>query len=165
MSYIEFTIEGPPRGKVNPQPRMIKGRPQLFTPHDDRKYMQRVRDACAEAMEGAPWFGVPLTGAVKIEVVAFFAIPPSWPKYKREAALNGTLRHTQKPDCSNILKLVEDGVNPPDPPKEWTGPWPPHNSGYAYADDAQSCDSRAVKRWSAGLPFTLVRITPLDKGE
>lgn len=164
MNYLEFSIDGPPVGKALELTR-VGGRYSIGPTAPSKRAMKAIRAACQQAMEDAPWCGVPFTGAVKVEVVAFFAIPPSWPKYKREAAAAGELPHVQKPDASNIIKLVEDAVNPPVMPKDWTGVWPPHDSGYAYADDSQVTDTRCVKRWGTGN-LTIVRITPVDlKGE
>src|SRR6185312_6076820 len=63
----------------------------------------------------APW-----RGPVLMTVRAVFPIPPSWPAWKREAAADGLIWHTAKPDLDNIIKLVKDAL-----------------PGIAYDDDAQ----------------------------
>jgi Holliday junction resolvase RusA-like endonuclease len=52
---------------------------------------------------------VPLEGAVRISVRAVFKIPESWSAKKKAAHL--WRAHTQKPDLSNIIKHLEDGLN------------------------------------------------------
>lgn len=51
----------------------------------------------------------PFDGPLRITVVASFCIPKSWSKAKRAAQLGAP--HTQKPDLSNIVKQLEDGLN------------------------------------------------------
>lgn len=48
------------------------------------------------------------------------SIPKSWTKKKAQAALNGEILPTSKPDVSNYYKLIEDALN-----------------GILYADDSQ----------------------------
>lgn len=50
----------------------------------------------------------PMTGAIALGVKSYFPIPASWPKKKQAMAAAGELRHTKKPDLSNVLKHVED---------------------------------------------------------
>jgi Holliday junction resolvase RusA-like endonuclease len=57
-------------------------------------------------MNGQP----PMTVALSMEVKAVFAVPPSWPKKKREAAFQGA-PHIIAPDADNILKLVCDALS------------------------------------------------------
>ncbi len=53
--------------------------------------------------------GVPVhDGPVSVEVRAYFAMPASWPKWKREL---GEREHTSKPDSDNVSKLVLDALN------------------------------------------------------
>lgn len=67
-------------------------------------------------MRGMP----PWRGPVLMTVRAVFPIPPSWAAWKREAAADGLIWHTAKPDLDNIIKLVKDAL-----------------PGIAYDDDAQ----------------------------
>lgn len=165
MAYIEFTIMGKPRGKDRGRIVTVRGRSTIADTKENRAAEKAIREACRAAMAVEPWHGVPLTGPVKFECVAVFAIPPSWPKWKREAAARGEIHHTAKPDASNIVKLFEDAVNPPGNPPEGAAVWPPHGHGYAYGDDSQITDTRCLKRY--GFPErTVVRITPLNtKGQ
>lgn len=46
-----------------------------------------------------------------LAVTAVMPIPLSWSKKKRQAALEGHVRHTVKPDWDNIGKVVSDALN------------------------------------------------------
>ena len=56
---------------------------------------------------------------MEMKVTAYFKIPKSASKNKRQAMLLGEIRPTKKPDADNILKAVADALN-----------------GVAYKDDA-----------------------------
>jgi Holliday junction resolvase RusA-like endonuclease len=66
---------------------------------------------------------------IKLTVTSTFEPPPSYSKKKRQSLLDGKF-HTVKPDGSNILKAVEDGLN-----------------NIAYKDDSQICDTRSIKQY------------------
>ena len=50
----------------------------------------------------------PFTGALELLVVAHMPIPKSATKKVKEAMVKGLLPHINKPDCSNMLKNLED---------------------------------------------------------
>lgn len=123
MTPVEFTVPGQPIGKARPRATAVNGRPRMYTPKTTADYEKQV------AEEAMPLFPEPLACAVRLRVVAFFAMPKSWSQKKR-AALEGHF-HTQKPDADNVLKVIKDGLNE-----------------VAWIDDAQVCDARVVKRWA-----------------
>lgn len=101
-----FTIDGEPAGKK----RVAQGPKGGIHRFKDRKTERQETDIgflCRAAM-GADR---PMTGAVKVLCDAIFAIPPSWPKALKDAALRGEVFHTSKPDSDNIAKLVKDALN------------------------------------------------------
>lgn len=61
--------------------------------------------------------------AIRITIVACFKVTPSWTKKKKLSALDGSMRHTMKPDIDNLAKAIMDGLN-----------------GIAYKDDNQVCE-------------------------
>jgi len=75
----------------------------------------RFKDSETEAHEAALQAIVlqrmpePLSGPLRLSVRAVFKVPASWSKKKAEAHL--WRAHTQKPDLSNIIKHLEDGLN------------------------------------------------------
>lgn len=76
-------------------------------------------------------------------VEVYQQIPKSVSKRKREAMIGRKILPTKKPDCSNILKSIEDGLN-----------------GVAYIDDSQIVEVKVVKRF-AESPTVLVLIREL----
>jgi Holliday junction resolvase RusA-like endonuclease len=58
-------------------------------------------------MNGRP----PLDVAVVVEIEVWLPIPASMSKKNRAAALAGDLLPAKRPDLSNIVKGVEDGMN------------------------------------------------------
>ena len=123
---IRFTIPGPavPQGR----PRLTtRGRyPHAYDPQESRRYKLLVGMAARSAMieQGA----TPLEGPVMLSVQEFRAIPQSWSRKKREAALEGSIFPTTKPDMSNIVKGIEDAMN-----------------GIVWHDDSQVVITRTMK--------------------
>lgn len=111
-----------------------------LTPKDMKSAQKDVATLCRFAMRTMQ----PLGGALKLEVLCVYAIPKSWPAWKRQAALDGKVWKVTVPDHDNLVKLISDALN-----------------GIAYADDAQIVKSSFGKRY--GFPErTDVRITALD---
>ena len=108
---IDFCVPGVPRGKQRPR---FTRTGHAYTPDQTAAYECLVRLAYQSIACGV----LPMTGPISLSIIAYMPIPASLSD-KRKRALVGK-PHTKKPDCSNILKSVEDGLN-----------------GVAYADDSQ----------------------------
>jgi Holliday junction resolvase RusA-like endonuclease len=142
---ITFTVEGEPQGKERARSfvRKSNGIAQLgampkighITPKDTRAYEKLIRDLAGLAMRGHEISN----GAVWLEFLAVFSVPRSWPIRKREAALNGEIFHTSKPDGDNILKALKDGMK-----------------GVVYSDDKQVAKFAGSKIYG---PAPMVRVT------
>jgi Holliday junction resolvase RusA-like endonuclease len=50
-------------------------------------------------------------GPVALDLQCFYEVPPSWPKWKQELALNNKIAPTVKPDADNVMKAVKDALN------------------------------------------------------
>ena len=122
MTYISFSIPGEPVAKG--RPRFANG--HAFTPNKTRAYEEIVRLHAMQAMRGKKM----LTGPIGIRVTAYFPIPKSFTKTKKEQAISGSLRHTKKPDWDNVGKIVSDALN-----------------GVVYRDDAVVADATVSKRY------------------
>ena len=120
-----ITIPGKPRPLKRARRSANGG---MYDPPENVAEKQRI----AYAVKAAAIDLTLADGPVKLTVFARFARP----KAHRKA--NGTLRdsapvyHTQKPDGSNILKLVEDAL-----------------TGIAWRDDAQIWDATITKDWDS----------------
>lgn len=122
---ISFFIPGPPVGKGRPRATR-SGR--MYTPAKTVKYESLVALAAHEAMLGA----IPLSGPVRVTINIFCEVAQSWSQKKKNAALDGTLKPTGKPDFDNIAKAVADAMN-----------------GVIYQDDKQIVWALITKQYSA----------------
>lgn len=109
-----------------------------YTPEATRNFEALVKDFAAQAMGGAG--ADPLACPVDLVVVFRFAIPAGWPKWKRELAAAGLVQHTKKPDCSNLVKAIEDACN-----------------GVLFKDDGQVVGMVVDKAYTAGAECVEVR--------
>lgn len=122
---IHFTIPCIPTGKGRPRAFVRNGRVATYTP---TKTEQAERSFLALAAPYRP--ATPLDGPLSLFVVAVFEVPQSYSRKRRERCLAGQELPAKKPDCSNIVKLIEDAMN-----------------GVFYRDDAQLVDVHIVKRY------------------
>jgi Holliday junction resolvase RusA-like endonuclease len=138
---IVFELDGEPVAKGRPRFARIgreRGAVVAYTPAKTKKYESALRYAAQTAMSGKLW-----GGPLAVEVVAFLPIPRSWPKHKQQAARNGSLWPTKKPDGDNFLKIALDAM-----------------TGAIYLDDAQAVIKRVIKIYSE-RPRMKVRVYQL----
>ena len=112
---ISFIIPGKPQPKQRPR---VTSR-GTYTPQATVDYERLVGWQCRSVHKGKP-----LTQAVKMTVRMFFKLPKRTVKEKGDW-------HIQKPDTTNVVKAIEDGLN-----------------GIAYVDDSQIAYSIVTKQWS-----------------
>lgn len=116
MKTIEFTVEGVPVPKGRARVTSRGGFARAYTPAKTVEYENLVKAAGVVAMNGQEPLGTPL----RVNLTAYMPIPKSLSKKARADILDGITKHTKKPDCSNLLKSVEDALN-----------------GICYIDDSQ----------------------------
>ena len=116
----------------------------LFTPRPQRNTAAALRMAAQTEMQklGISTFCEPLSLSLRAE----FAIPASWSKKKRGAAILGMLR-PGRPDIDNIIKLVNDAFN-----------------YVVFRDDALIAEIRAEKRYSLEPKLTIT-VRPLLRAQ
>lgn len=136
MSII-FTIPGDPVGKGRPRATTRGGFTRMFTPAKTAAYEQLVAVYAAAAMKKAPLLEHP----VRLHLDIYCKVPGSWSKKRRAAALGGMERPAKKPDLTNIIKAVEDGMN-----------------GIVYVDDAQIVELVCSKHYALE-PYVSVGVT------
>lgn len=114
---MNFIVEGKPQGKARARTFYNKrlGKMQSITPEQTKSYEDLIRWKY-KAAGGGYYANIPL----QVDIQAFYPIPKAFNKAKTNAALNGILRPSTKPDCDNIIKVVLDALN-----------------GVAYYDDKQ----------------------------
>lgn len=153
MTFRVF-IPGQPQGKGRARSATMKnkktgltmvnkktGAPVIthFTPERTRKFENKIKSYAI----GAMGLDGPMTGPVEITIKAIFEIPQSWPKWKRQAAIDLEILPTLKPDLDNIEKSVMDGFNE-----------------VVWNDDTQVVKSTKVKYYGE-KPGILVFVSPL----
>jgi Holliday junction resolvase RusA-like endonuclease len=135
MMPIEIVLPGLPRGKGRPRfakrGAFVKG----YTDEQTASYEGALRMAGAMAMGGRE----PLQGALAVDMVAVFPVPASWSKRKAADALSGAVRPTGKPDCDNIMKVI-DGLN-----------------AVVWKDDAQIVRATITKRYGT-IPELVISV-------
>lgn len=132
--HVQFTVPGEPIAKGRPR---FSKYGQTYTPQRTAVYETLVRLEYERQCEGVFFEkGVPL----RMIVHAYCAIPKATTKKKRVEMLSGVLWPTKRPDCSNLVKTIEDGLN-----------------GVAYEDDSQIVSLVVVKHW-ADIPHAEVMI-------
>lgn len=116
MTRICFEIPG----KVKAKQSFKIGRNGFkYTPTEIKEYANWVRICFKEAYpKHLP--SVFYNQQLNVVINAFFSIPKSFSKTKRQQALEAYIRPTIKPDCDNIAKNINDSLN-----------------GIAYPDDKQ----------------------------
>lgn len=126
-----LTISGEPVGKG--RPRFYGG--HAVTPPKTREYEERIRELFAYSQLKM------IEGPVSVEVLAYYKIPKSATKSRKENMRSGKEKPTIKPDIDNVIKAICDALN-----------------GYAYEDDKQIVQLSAVKGY-ADEPKVIVQIS------
>lgn len=145
-SVVRFVIPGPPKAWKRAGHRIITpkgGKPftTTYTNTETRSEQGVLRFAAYEAMGDRPLF----TEAIELKVSFFMAVPESWSKKKRAAALGWQIHPTGKPDLDNLAKMMDAFKH------------------VLWRDDAQVSTAYIWKRYSA-KPRTVVEIRPAPLG-
>ena len=117
---MKFVVEGKFVGKQRPR---IGRYGNVYTPQKTKDYEELVRQEYirnfGERRAKEP---------ISIEIAAYFEVPKSWSKKKKEQAYLGFIKPTIKPDIDNITKTILDALN-----------------GVAYEDDKQVIQCAVIK--------------------
>lgn len=99
----------------------------------------------------------PIEGPVFLALTAVFTMPPSWTAKKKAT----TVWHTDKPDSTNIVKLVEDAGNQQQARGEWAKATEEELRGVLWIDDSgNSCV--CVRKVYGSQEGSLVTVAELD---
>ena len=120
-------MDGQPVGKG--RPRFSRASGTVYTPEKTARYEERLAWAAQSVMAGRPL----LTDALYVTIRAYMDIPKYKPKKWREAAHDGRLHPTTKPDLDNIAKML-DALN-----------------RVVWVDDSQIVELR-VSKWYSNRP-------------
>ena len=123
---IKFTILGNPNGKGRPRFSTRTG--HAYTPKNTVMYENLVRTEYSLQCDG---FMFDDASMLDMRILAFYEIPKSTSKKRRDQMLNGMIRPTKKPDMDNVVKIIADSLNK-----------------VAYRDDTQIVDCQCRKFYS-----------------
>lgn len=141
IQQVEFCVQGKPQGKARARTfyDTKTNKMRSITPQQTKSYEDLIRWSYISAK--GKYFG---TSLVKVDIIAYYEIPQSFTKKKREQAINKEIYPTSKPDCDNIIKVVLDALN-----------------GVAYYDDKQVI-SVSCKKVYAPQGCVYVKLNILD---
>lgn len=128
MSFmVTFKVDANPVGKQRARYVKRGNFVSTYTPEKTRTYETLIKDAAIEAMGASE----PLETPVSLYLYIRVPIPASATKKRLKAIADGSEKPIKKPDASNILKSVEDGMN-----------------GVVYHDDSQIVNIHVSKVYS-----------------
>lgn len=135
----QVCIYGEPQGKGRPRFSTVYGHVKTRTPDQTVIYENLVKTEYRN-QSGVRF---PDDAMLDVRVMAYYTIPKSISKKKRQAMLDHKVRPTKKPDFDNIGKVICDSLN-----------------GIAYRDDAQIVDAQ-VRKFYSDTPRVVVIITDI----
>lgn len=127
--YIALTVYGNPVAQGRPRFSRQGGFVKAYDPEKSKAYKSLIRLEL-QPLLSRPGF-TPVDRDCRLRLKVFRAIPNSFSKKKREAAINGEIRPTTKPDTDNYVKGVLDALNKT-----------------VLKDDSVVCEIQAVKLYS-----------------
>ena len=125
---VTFKVDGVPVPKARARHVLHGTRLRTYTPEKTRTYETLIKDAARQAMGGSE----PLETPVSLYLYIRVPIPASATKKRLQAIADGSEKPIKKPDASNILKSVEDGMN-----------------GVVYKDDSQIINIHVTKVYAS----------------
>jgi len=125
---VTFKVDGVPVPKGRARYVRRGNHISTYTPEKTRTYETLIKDAARQAMGVSE----PLETPVSLYLYIRVPIPASATKKRLQAIADGSEKPTKKPDASNVLKSVEDGMN-----------------GVVYKDDSQIVNIHVTKVYSS----------------
>ena len=135
----QVTVLGAPQGKERPRAAKLRDRTIMYTPKKTRDYEREIATAYRTQCNGM------FSGAVQMEIHAYYEIPKSASRKKVLDMVSDKERPTKKPDGDNIAKAVCDALN-----------------GLAYKDDSQVVDL-TVRKYYSKFPHVQIFISEAKK--
>ena len=100
---VNFTV----KGRSTPWARAGRKGGFSYTPQHVRKFQDFVKKCAADAMDDR----TPLLGPLEVGILFYLPVSDSWPAWKKEAAIEGMVHPTSRPDLDNLAKAIEDACN------------------------------------------------------
>ena len=137
---VKFTVFGEPKGKGRPRFNTRTG--HAITPKDTVTYETLVHMEYLNQCGNARF---PDDAMLDMRIKAYYSIPQSKSKKKKELMRAGVIRPTKKPDMDNCIKIIADALNK-----------------IAYHDDTQIVDCQ-VRKFYSDDPRVEVRILEIKE--
>ena len=138
---LTLFVPGPPQGKGRARSTTVNGKTFHYTPDKTRTYEGMIRTQAIEEMG----IRAVTTQPIALKLVINYPIPVSWPKWKLQAAFDGEIVPTTKPDADNVVKAIKDALN-----------------GVVWKDDCQVTQMEVSKIYSES-PGVLVEVVRLNQ--
>lgn len=120
---VTFSVDGDPVPKGRPRFARRGTFVQTYTDAKTIDYETQVAMKARQAIGSSE----PLKGALTVFLYLRFAVPPSYPKKRKEACLN-ELEFPKRIDLDNCYKSITDAMN-----------------GIVYVDDSQIVEAHIIK--------------------
>jgi Holliday junction resolvase RusA-like endonuclease len=138
--FFTLRLGGTPRHKARHRSRIVfpkAGKPFVHQyPDPETEAFEKTLAQAASLTMGRR---APSIRPLCVLVIAGREIPKSWSAKDRQAALDGRILPTPKPDADNHFKIV-DALN-----------------GIVWKDDAQAVDIRTIKKYAAA-PYLAIQV-------
>jgi Holliday junction resolvase RusA-like endonuclease len=144
---MHFDIPMNPKGKARHRQRVIntkEGKSFAHTYADPKqaKYVEELQKWIRRQYRLDP-----LTTPLSLDVFCVMEIPKSWSKKKVIEAEANRIKHVQKPDLDNLVKMIKDAMNK-----------------IVWADDCQIVRTKSAKEWGK-VGGWYIRVTEVKEGE
>jgi len=107
QAFLDFQIMPVPKER----PRVVKnpktGKVQTFTPQRTAAFHAQIHEVLKEVMKGQNL----MAGPLRIDMTFKMPVAKSWPKWRQQAAIEGIIRPTGRPDMDNLEKALLDAFN------------------------------------------------------
>lgn len=138
---FKITIYGEPRGKGRPR---FTRNGHTYTPPETTKYERMIRAMFMARYPRAEKIGKDIP--VRAKINAYYKIPDSAGKGKKQLMRAGLIKPTKKADADNVAKVILDALN-----------------GFAYHDDAQVVELEVKKIYAQSEPYVDVLIEEISE--
>ena len=139
-----IVVPGQPKGKGRPRFTTASGYPRTYTPPVTQRYEEHIKACFLEQVTD------PVDKALvqTVHVIAFYQIPSSETKRRKQLMREGKIRPTVKPDLDNVVKVVLDALN-----------------GVAFEDDKQIVHINSSKFYSDTPKLSILLVENEDMME
>lgn len=107
QAFLRLKIMPVPKERPRVVTNQETGKSQAITPARTKAFHKEVHRVVDHVMIGRPL----MRGPLRIDMIFRMPIPKSWPKWRKEAALDGIIRPTGRPDMDNLEKALLDAFN------------------------------------------------------